>query len=162
MQQAALPQGNSERQNGASRRPVPAKSPVRPRRYLRPIAPVHISALRSTGSQSRPTIRHAEPQGAQMKNALAFMTAAALTAAAVSVPAQAHERWPAIPAELGPGLPIDRFDGVPYRCDFGPVYNFYHGAYYGGQPPAVFLGYAYRPYYRYAAYRVIPRTYFCR
>jgi hypothetical protein len=126
------------------------------------MAPVHISALRSTGSQSRPTIRHVEPLGAQMKNALAFMTAAALTAAAVSGPAQAHERWPAIPAELGPGLPIDRLDGVPYRCDFGPVYNFYHGAYYGGQPPAVFLGYAYRPYYRYTAYRVVPRTYFCR
>lgn len=96
-----------------------------------------------------------------MRNALAFTIAAALTAGALAAPAQAHERWPAVPPELGAGSPIDRFGGVPYRCDFGPVYNFYHGAYYGGEPPAVFLGYAYRPYYRYTAYRVVPRTYFC-
>ena len=34
------------------------------------------------------------------------------------------------------------------------------GAWYD-VPPALYRGYAYRPYYRYTAYRVIPRTYFC-
>ena len=33
-------------------------------------------------------------------------------------------------------------------------------AYYDA-PTAVWLGYVYRPYYRYTAYRVIPRTYVC-
>jgi hypothetical protein len=41
------------------------------------------------------------------------------------------------------------------------VQNFYYGAYYGGEPPASYLGYAYRPYHRYTAYRIIPRTYLC-
>lgn len=97
-----------------------------------------------------------------MRNALALIVAAALamTAATILRPAQAHETWPAIPAELGTGAPIERI-WIPYRCNEGPVQNFYHGAYYGRQAPAVYRGYAYRPYYRYAAYRVIPRTYFC-
>ncbi|WP_246732388.1 hypothetical protein [Bradyrhizobium yuanmingense] len=43
----------------------------------------------------------------------------------------------------------------------GPVNNFYHGAYYGEEPPALYRGCAYRPYYRYRAYRKLPRTYFC-
>jgi hypothetical protein len=97
-----------------------------------------------------------------MKNALALIGAAAVAATAVALagPVQAHERWPAIPPELGTLAPIDHA-WVPYRCEDGPVYNFYHGAYYRGEPPAVFLGYAYRPYYRYTAYRVLPRSYFC-
>jgi hypothetical protein len=97
-----------------------------------------------------------------MRNALVLIRAAVLAATAAAFPAaaQAHDRWPVIPGELGPGVPIDG-DWIPYRCSDGPVFNFYHGAYYGGQAPAVFLGYAYRPYYRYAAYRVIPRTYLC-
>ncbi|MET4152938.1 hypothetical protein [Bradyrhizobium sp. RT7a] len=48
-----------------------------------------------------------------------------------------------------------------YRCVEGPVYNFYHDAYYGEEPPALYRGYAYRPYYRYSAYRRLPRKYFC-
>jgi hypothetical protein len=94
---------------------------------------------------------------------LALIRAAALaaTATALAGAAHAHDRWPVIPGELGAAAPVDGDVGVPYRCSDGPVYNFYHGAYYGGRPPAVFLGYAYRPYYRYTAYRVIPRTYFC-
>ena len=48
----------------------------------------------------------------------------------------------------------------PYRCSDGLVYNFYHGALYS-EPPAIYLGQTYRPYYRYTAARVIPRTYFC-
>ena len=93
-----------------------------------------------------------------MRNALALMIAAAM--AAIAVPAaQAYERWPVIPYEIGVAPP-GSVGWVPYRCSDGPVYNFYHGAYYHG-PPALERGYAYRPYYRYAAYRVIPRTYFC-
>ncbi|MET4479501.1 hypothetical protein [Bradyrhizobium sp. F1.13.3] len=48
-----------------------------------------------------------------------------------------------------------------YRCAEGPVINFYHGAYYGEEPPALYRGYAYRPHYRYSAYRRLPRKYFC-
>ena len=48
-----------------------------------------------------------------------------------------------------------------YRCAEGPVINFYHGAYYGQEPPALYRGYAYRPHYRYSAYRRLPRKYFC-
>ena len=96
-----------------------------------------------------------------MRNALALITAAALTTVAVPLPesAQAHKRWPDIPAEAGV-RPVGRAGWIPYRCSDEPVYNFYHGAYYR-EPPAVYLGYAYRPYYRYAAWRVIPRTYYC-
>jgi hypothetical protein len=98
-----------------------------------------------------------------MRNALALVIAAALnaTGAAIAVPAQAHERWPVIPAEIGVAPRIDGVGWAPYRCAVGPVYNFYHDAYYGGEPPALYLGYAYRPYYRYTAYRVLPRTYVC-
>jgi hypothetical protein len=98
-----------------------------------------------------------------MRNARALILAAVL-AAAVAAPsgsAQAHKRWPAIPPEIGTGVPVDRVAWIPYRCNDGPVHNFYHGAYYGGQPPAVFLDHAYRPFYRYTAYQLIPRTYFC-
>ncbi len=98
--------------------------------------------------------------GLQMRNALALM-AAALAATVVAVGAQARDQWPDIPAEVDVRAPIDGVVWIPYRCNDGPVYNFYHRAYYGGQPPAVFLGYAYRPFYRYTAYRVMPRTYFC-
>jgi hypothetical protein len=94
-----------------------------------------------------------------MKSVLALMVAAALTAIAVPEPARAHDRWAVIPNEIGVA-PAGRAEWVPYRCSEGPVYNFYHGAYYD-EPPAVYRGYAYRPYYRYTAYRVIPRTYLC-
>ena len=99
---------------------------------------------------------------AKLRRASVLMGAAALavTAAALAGPAQAQGEWPGIPPELGPRPPIDHAR-VPYRCSDGPVYNFYYGAWYGGEPPGIYLGYAYRPYYRYTAYRVIPRTYFC-
>lgn len=98
-----------------------------------------------------------------MSNARAMICAAGLTAMAAAClePARAHERWPAIPPELGTGVPVDRLVWIPSRCNDGPVRNAYHGAYYGGQAPAVFLDHAYRPFYRYTAYRVLPRTYFC-
>jgi hypothetical protein len=87
-------------------------------------------------------------------------------ASVLSHPALAHDalasnRWPDIPAEIGVGAPLRDAVLIPYRCSDAAVNNFYHGAYYGGEPPAVFFGTAYRPYYRYTAYRVIPRTYFC-
>jgi len=95
-----------------------------------------------------------------MRTALA-LTIAALTAIAVSFagPARAGEHWPAVPEEAGPRQ-IGHAGWIPWRCADGPVLNFYHGAYYDA-PPAIYLGYAYRPFYRYTAWRIIPRTYFC-
>ena len=104
-------------------------------------------------------------QGLQMKNALALIAAAAFAASGfvLSKPALAHDQdlWPDIPAEVGVGAPPRRAVQIDWRCSDGAVLNFYHGAWYGGQPPAVYLGNAYRPFYRYTAYRVVPRTYFC-
>ena len=68
--------------------------------------------------------------------------------------------YPAVPPEVG----VAPFIGPTwdtYRCAEGPVINFYHGAYYGQEPPALYRGYAYRPHYRYSAYRRLPRKYFC-
>jgi hypothetical protein len=86
-----------------------------------------------------------------------FVFFAVLIAAA---PARAGGPYPAIPPEVG----VAPFIGPTwdaYRCAEGLPYNFYHGAYYGEEPPALYRGYAYRPYYRYSAYRRLPRTYFC-
>jgi hypothetical protein len=83
-----------------------------------------------------------------------------VAAAALVPPAHAGELWPAIPPEIGAAPRIGPA-WSDYRCNLGPVYNFYHGAYYGEEPPALRRGYAYRPYYRYSAYRKLPRTYFC-
>lgn len=97
-----------------------------------------------------------------MKNPWAATIAVALAAisAATAGPAGAHDRWVAvIPPEIGV-TPLGPAGLVLHRCGEGPVYNFYHDALYS-QPPAVHLDYAYRPYYRYTAYRVIPRTYVC-
>lgn len=97
-----------------------------------------------------------------MKTTWALTIAAALAAAAVpSIDrAEAHDRWVAvIPPEIGV-TPLGPAGLVLHRCSEGPVYNFYHDALYS-QPPALHGGYAYRPYYRYTAYRVIPRTYAC-
>ena len=85
---------------------------------------------------------------------------AAASALAVAPPVQAGKIWPAVPPEIGVAPRIGAL-WLDYRCSAGPVYNFYHGAYYGEEPPALRHGYAYRPYYRYTAYRKLPRTYFC-
>jgi hypothetical protein len=75
--------------------------------------------------------------------------------------ARAEEIWiPGIPPELSVSGPIDGVIVERYRCSDGLVYNGYHGALYDG-PPAVYRGYAYRPYYRYTAARLHPRTYAC-
>jgi hypothetical protein len=71
-----------------------------------------------------------------------------------------YDILPAIPPEIGVSSPA-AYGWIPYRCVQRPVANFYHGAWYGGQPPAIYRGVAYRPFYRYAAYRVMPRTYYC-
>jgi hypothetical protein len=94
-----------------------------------------------------------------MRNPSALPIAAALAVIAAFPPAQAQERRPAIPAEQGV-RPVGRVGWLPYRCSDGPVYNFYHDALYHG-PPAVYLGFAYRPYYRYTAWHVVPRTFVC-
>ena len=83
------------------------------------------------------------------------------TAAVISLAAQAQERWPGIPQEIGIGPPPARYALIPYRCGDWPADNFYQGAWYAGQPTALYRGHAYRPYYRYTAYRVAPRTYLC-
>jgi hypothetical protein len=110
------------------------------------------------------------PNGAGMRNAsmlrtavlsAAFVGAALVATAATLTPAQAHERWPVIPEEIGIAPPPARLAWIPFRCSDGPADNFYHGAWYAGQPPALYHGRAYRPYYRYTAYRAVPRTYLC-
>jgi hypothetical protein len=50
----------------------------------------------------------------------------------------ARDYWPDIPGEVGAGAPIDRVVWIPYRCNDGPVFNFYHGAYYDGHPRPFF------------------------
>jgi len=92
-----------------------------------------------------------------MRNAFA----AALAAIAILLPeaAQARALWPDVPPEIGVRR-IGEVGLVPYRCSGGPADNYYQGAWYD-VPPALYRGYAYRPYYRYTAYRVIPRNYFC-
>jgi hypothetical protein len=94
-----------------------------------------------------------------MRNAVIAAAALAALWMPQAEPAQAREVWPVIPAEQGT-YPVNRVGGIPWRCSDEPVYNFYHGAYYL-EPPAVWLGYAYRPHYRYTAWRVVPRTYAC-
>jgi hypothetical protein len=87
------------------------------------------------------------------------LTIAALTAIAFAGPARAGERWPAVPEEAVPQQ-TGHAGWIPWRCADGPVQNLYHGAWYDA-PPAIYRGYAYRPFYRYTAWRVVPRTYFC-
>jgi hypothetical protein len=74
--------------------------------------------------------------------------------------AQAYDGYPAIPPELGIHSPAG-YGWVPYRCADWPVANFYHNAWYAHQAPAVYGNYVYRPFYRYTAWRVLPRTYYC-
>jgi hypothetical protein len=92
-----------------------------------------------------------------MKRVFAF--AAALAVITASLPAQAGALWPDVPPEIGVRR-IGELGLVPYRCVDGPADNYYHGAWYD-VPPAIYRGHAYRPYYRYTAYRVIPRNYYC-
>ena len=74
--------------------------------------------------------------------------------------ARAYDGYPAIPPELGIRSPAG-YGWVPYRCADWPVANFYHNAWYAHQAPAAYGNYVYRPFYRYTAWRVLPRTYAC-
>jgi hypothetical protein len=89
----------------------------------------------------------------------AVISALASAALAATSPAQSRQLVPVIPPELGVGAPLP-YVAIPYRCSAGPVQNFYHGALYR-EPPAAYLGFAYRPYYRYTAARAVPRAYLC-
>jgi hypothetical protein len=94
-----------------------------------------------------------------MKSAFTFAAALAAIAACLPQPAQTRAVWPDVPDEIGVRR-IGEVGLVPYRCIDGPTDNYYHGAWYD-VPPAIYRGHAYRPYYRYTAYRVIPRNYYC-
>jgi hypothetical protein len=83
------------------------------------------------------------------------------TSALLLQPAQAGKRYLVTPEEIGIGPPPAGYTWIPFRCTEGPADNFYHGASYAGPPPALYRGRAYRPYYRYAAYRAGLRTYLC-
>jgi len=84
------------------------------------------------------------------------------TAAISSPPAQAQQPLLRVTAEeRGTGPPPARYGWIPFRCTDGPADNFYHGAWYAGQQTALYIVKAYRPYYRYTAYRAVPRTYLC-
>ncbi|KWV57443.1 hypothetical protein AS156_39765 [Bradyrhizobium macuxiense] len=82
----------------------------------------------------------------------------ALALIVTALPAAADELWPAV-SKRAAHAPLQHA-WVPYRCSAGPVRNAYRGALYS-EPQAIHRGYAYRPYYRYTAYRLIPRTYLC-
>jgi hypothetical protein len=94
-----------------------------------------------------------------MRNAFVAAAVFAALSPAWAEPAGATERWPVVPPEQGFHR-VARPAPLPWRCADEPVYNFYHGAYYR-EPPAVYLGHAYWPFYRYAAWQSLPRTYAC-
>ena len=76
-----------------------------------------------------------------MQGAWLFVSATLLVAA----PAQAGGPYPTVPPEIG----VAPFLGPSwdaYRCVGRPVTNFYHAAYYGEEPPALYRGYAHRPH----------------
>lgn len=92
---------------------------------------------------------------------IACLIVVAVLATAAAQFARAGERIiPVVPPEIGVA-PIVGPTWNAYRCSDVPAYNFYHDAYYGEEPPAQYRDYAYRPHYRYTAYRRAPRTYFC-
>src|ERR1700743_1728331 len=90
------------------------------------------------------------------------MFAALVALASGSTAALAYDGYPrpAIPPALGIRSPAG-YGWVPYRCADWPVANFYHNAWYAHQTPAVYGNFVYRPFYRYTAWRVLPRTYAC-
>ncbi|UWU89462.1 hypothetical protein [Bradyrhizobium sp. CB1015] len=55
-----------------------------------------------------------------------------------AISAQAGGPYPAVPPETG-GAPLVGPAWDTYRCSQGPVINFYDGAHYGEEPPALYL-----------------------
>ncbi|WP_247397754.1 hypothetical protein [Bradyrhizobium sp. 76] len=106
-----------------------------------------------------PVLPYADDIGSERTHAKRVVVL--LAALVATPPARAGgQPYPVVPPEVG----VAPFIGPTwdtYRCAEGPVINFYHGAYYGQEPPALYRGYAYRPHYRYSAYRRLPRKYFC-
>ena len=96
-----------------------------------------------------------------MRHASVLVATLVATSVLLSLPAQAQQFFLVTPEEIGVGPPPARYTWIPFRCSDGPAANFYHGAWYAGQPTALYRGRAYRPYYRYSAYRAVPRTYLC-
>jgi hypothetical protein len=96
-----------------------------------------------------------------MRHASVLVATLVATSVLLSLPAQARQFFLVTPEEIGVGPPPARYTWIPFRCTEGPADNFYHGASYAGPPPALYRGRAYRPYYRYAAHRAMPRTYLC-
>lgn len=103
----------------------------------------------------------AEATGARMRYASVLGATLVATAALLSLPAQAQQFFLVTPEEIGVGPPPARYTWIPFRCSDGFADNFYHGAWYAGQPTALYRRRAYRPYYRYSAYRAGLRTYLC-
>jgi hypothetical protein len=110
------------------------------------------------GDNRPKTIRRCKVCEMRNTSVLSVATFVAAIAVSVAAPAQARHLRPAVPPEIGVRQLAAGW--APYRCSEEPVLNFYHGAWYDA-PPAIWQGYAYRPYYRYTAWRAIPRTYFC-
>ena len=96
-----------------------------------------------------------------MRHASVLVATLVATSVLLSLPAQAQQFFLVTPEEIGVGPPPARYTWIPFRCSEGPADNFYHGAWYAGQPTALYRGRAYRPYYRYSAYRAVPRTSLC-
>jgi hypothetical protein len=96
-----------------------------------------------------------------MRHASVLVAVLVATAALFSLLAQAGERYLVTSEEIGIAPPPARYTWIPFRRSEGPADNFYHGAWHAGQPTALYRGRAYRPYYRYSAYRAGLRTYLC-
>jgi hypothetical protein len=71
-----------------------------------------------------------------MRYAPVLGAALVATAALLSLPALAGERYP---EEIGIGPPA-RCTRIPFLCTEGPADNFYHGAWYAVQPTALYRG----------------------
>jgi hypothetical protein len=65
----------------------------------------------------------------------------AVLAATISwMTAQAEPLYPVTPEEIGIRPPPARYTSITFRCANGPAENFYHGAWYAGQPTALYRG----------------------
>jgi hypothetical protein len=95
-----------------------------------------------------------------MKNALGLVAALVITAVVASRPVEARDHWAPYGSEVVVAGPVVAED--PYLCTGVPVANLYDGIHFRKYIPAVHGGYAYRPYYRYSAYRAVPAAFACQ
>jgi hypothetical protein len=95
-----------------------------------------------------------------MKNAVGILAALIVTVVAACSPAAGRDFW--APYDEDGFIPGTVVEVQPvYRCSPVPVVKAYDGMHFHRYIPAVHLGYAYRPFYRYSAYRVVPPTFAC-